>query len=849
MKFAFLTFLAFVASLAGGLLILAQIDPPEILKVVGDRLRSLDKPILVLGAANVLPIFLILYAYVTSLKSRAPRRPVFGLYVLGLGIFWIALAYAAISLGGETFVTPIPLAAGGAAILLLAGSVRLLEIVFGGFCLALGNALLKKQRWQAAAGLLGLAQRFLPGNEAVARNRGLALYEMGEAAQALEILVEAYRHGERDPRLIKTLADSLFQLDETLAGEVLADALQLDPHNAKLGRKLVELHLRQNRPADALPVLERFYDSNSLEDVCLLGRLNAEQGNIERALQLTRRAVELEGVPYKRSLADLQVLAMQAPDNKDVLAALADLNDRIRNREEAVSWYLNLLEVQPENSDARRRLIRLYREMNHLDQALPHYRALLRQEPDSPDLVLEYGQVLEDRQDFDKALKIFQDLAARHPQDFRFSYHCAVCLFGLGRLAEAADIIERARADAPASERPRIQSLAARIQAAHVEHELGALREQAHRDGASLELRLGYVERLIAYSQGEHATRELDLLLEQYPAEKTRIIRFIEDMLPRSGQQFALLNLLADIYSKERDFDRCHQLYEQMARQSLHPDEILADGCRQILRQQPNHLPSLKSHAGLLIKGGHYREAARVLGKILELSPPARTDLMPMLFEVYYQLGDTDRAIPYGEELLTRDAQNLNLYLRLRELFVKRDDHAGAIRILKHALELAPDNRQLREMLSESEVRLKENRLELLRQQAELAPDQPALLHEIGDLHSGFGRLTDAITAYQRAAQNAEGNLRALCQIKLSHCLANKQMFDLADETLRDLDVREKDPDHLDDIKRFLCEVGQLFELDEQFDRALQIFKKLFKIDAGYQDIVGKIEALSHLVR
>jgi len=847
MRFALLTIVAFLVSLAGGVLIVAQIDPPEILHVVTGVLRRFDQPIIVLGVANALPAVLIVLAYATSLRVRAPRRPVVGLYFLGLSIFWIVLAYAVTSVGGEAFIAPIPLAIGGVALLALATGVRTVEILVGRTCAASGGALLKKERWQTAEGLLGLARRFLPADQVVACNWGLALYAIGEAEQALRILVETYQRGERGPRLVKTLADSVFQLDDKMACEVLADALKLDPHNVKLGRKLVELHLKQNRPAQAVPILEKFYDSDNLEDVCLLGRLNAEQGNVERALQLAKRAMELEGVPYKRTLADLQILAMQAPNDQAVLAALADLNDKIKNRDEAISWFLNLLEVQPENAEARRRLIRLYRELNRLDQALPHYRALLRQEPDSPDLILEYGQILEDRQDFEKALKTFQDFVARHPQDYRFSYHCAICLFGMERLAEAAELVERARADAPAGERNRLQSLAARIQAAHVENELSGLREKAHREGASLDLRLNYIERLIVYAQAEQATRELDLLLEQHPVQKTRIIHFVEEMLQRGPQQFVLLNLLADIHLKDRDFDRCYELYEMMARQSLHPDEILADGCRQILRQQPTHLPSLKSHAALLIKGGHHREAARVLGKILELSPSARDDLMPMLFEVYYQLGDSDRAIPYGQELLSRDAQNLNLYLRLRELFVKRDDHRGAIRIVQQALEFAPDNRQLREMLAESEQRLKENRLQSLRQQLDLSPDQPALLHEVADLHAGFGHLNEAITAYQRSAQNAEGNLRALCLIKLAHCLANKQMFDLADETLRDLEVREKDPEHLEDIKRYLYEVGQLFELDEQFDRALQIHKKLFKIDAGYKDIVSKIEMLSHL--
>ena len=844
-----LTAMAFVFSLAGGMLIASQIAQPEFLDFLNEPLRTFDQEYLVVGAATLLPVVLIIAAYAASLRSRAPRRPVFALYLLGLSIFWLVLAYVATSFDAEEFFMPIPLAFAGAAWLVLATSVRTIEILMGKVCMVLGGGLLRRQRWQAASTMLGAARRFLPGSEHVARDQGLALYEIGEAGRALEILVESYRRGERDPRLVRMLADSAFQLPEDLTGEVLAEALKLEPDNTRFGRKLVDLHLQHARPAEALPVLDKFYDSDNLEDVCLLGRLNAEQGNVERALELTQRAMELDDPPYRRTLADLQVLAMQAPENPRVLLTLAELNEKIKNREEAASWYLNLLEIESENTEVRRRVIRLYRELGRLNQALPHYRLLLRQDPESPEVALEYGQLLEDRQDLDKALKVFEDFAARYPKDPRFAYHCAVNLFGLGCLDKAAEALEQARANAPTDERAAIQSLGARIQSARVEHELTALRKQAHGEDASLDQRLALAERLVTYQKAEEAARELDLLLEEHPDQEQRIVRFLEELLERGEQHFVLLNLLAGVYLKKRDFDRCHQLHEMMAQHSLHPNEILADGCRQILRQQPNHLPALKSHSTLLIKGGHYSEAAVVLGKILDLSPPARDDLLPMLFEVYYQLGDADRAVPYGEELLKRDPENLNRYLRLHELFSKRDDHRRALLILERALEVAPENRQLREMVRESQTRVKESRIEALREQLESSPDQPSLLHEMADLYVEFERLNDAMTAYQRAAQHAEGNLRNLSLVKLAHCLTTKQMFDLAGETLRELDIREKDPEHLEQIKHYLYEVGGLFEEDEQFARALEIYKKLFKIDAGYKEIVAKIEALGHLAR
>jgi tetratricopeptide (TPR) repeat protein len=842
------TLLAFLTSLAGGVAFVTMVDAPTFLDPLSERLRGLDQSGPITIASLAVPVILILLAYVWSFRSRRRRRrPIIALYLLGLSLFWLVAALVATTVGADAFFTPGPLAIAGGAWLVLAAAPRLVEMIIGRFTMGIGEALLKKKKWDSASSMLGLARQFLPGDDRLGRDQGLALFELGDAEPALDLMTEVYQRGDRDPRLVRALADSVFELPESLAGPVLADALKLDPANAKFGRKLVDLHLRQKRPAEALPVLEQFYDAHGIEDVSLLARLNAEQGNVDRALELMRQAVELEGPPFNRSLADLQVLAMQAPHNGNVLLALAELSERAGNRDEAASWFRELLDVDDRNTDARRRLIRLYRALGRLDQSLPHYRELLRQAPESREVALEYGQILEDRHDFEKAITLFEEFAARCPDDHRFDHQLAICLFGLERLDEASAALERARPKAPESDRGRIQSLSARIQAARIDQELTTWREQARQPGAPLELRLSYIDRLIQFQQAEQATRELDMLIEQMPDGRAEVIRFLEERVRQGGSQFVLLNMLADLYLQDRDFDRSHDLHATMARQSMHPDEILADGCKKILRQQPEHLPSLRSQSELFVKSGHYREAARVLGKILDLSPPAREDLLPMLFEVYYQLGDPDHAIPFGEELLNRDSQNLNLYLRMRELMTRRDDHWGAIRITKRALEVAPGNRQLREMLEESETHLREQRIATLREQLKNEPDQALLLHELADLYVQFDRLNDAITAFQRAAQNAAGNLRNLCLIKLAHCLTRKQMFDLADETIGETDLSEKNTEYLDEIKSYLYEVARLFEMDEQFVRALQIYKRVFRLDAGYRDVVSRIEVLSHL--
>ena len=154
-----LTLLAFLASLGGGVLVVAQIDPPGALGRLGDALRTFDKPALVLGGATVVPLVLILLAYASSLRSRKPKRPVVGLYLLGFGFFWMVLAYVATSIGSEEFFTAIPVALSVIGLVVLSGLVRVVEMGVGKLCAALG---VQAQRRECDPQFVAAAPQFGP---------------------------------------------------------------------------------------------------------------------------------------------------------------------------------------------------------------------------------------------------------------------------------------------------------------------------------------------------------------------------------------------------------------------------------------------------------------------------------------------------------------------------------------------------------------------------------------------------------------------------------------------------------------------------------------------------------------
>ena len=114
---------------------------------------------------------------------------------------------------------------------------------------------------------------------------------------------------------------------------------------------------------------------------------------------------------------------------------------------------------------------------------------------------------------------------------------------------------------------------------------------------------------------------------------------------------------------------------------------------------------------------------------------------------------------------------------------------------------------------------------------------------EIGNLLFEREAFDAAIPHFDRIKKNPE--LAGLCVAKITLCLACKSMFDLAWETQQDVDLNRPDEAHLEEIKGLLYKSAGLFEFNEKYREAHEIYKRLFKLDAGYRQIVQRLESLS----
>ena len=75
----------------------------------------------------------------------------------------------------------------------------------------------------------------------------------------------------------------------------------------------------------------------------------------------------------------------------------------------------------------------------------------------------------------------------------------------------------------------------------------------------------------------------------------------------------------------------------------------------------------------------------------------------------------------------------------------------------------------------------------------------------------------------------------------LAQCFAKRKMFDLAARTLQNA-IKEK-PAFDDEKKDLIYNLGVVLENMGKKEEAIEQFKQIYEMDAGYKDVAAKVEA------
>jgi len=833
------------------------------------------------GIAAGVGLSIALLAWVVSLSPRRQRRPHLWLYLLGFS--WT------IPLAAFTWVQLDPLSS--------RASIRPVEafgIVFGAACALpcivfgvewlLGSIMSLIAQGATRVGWLGFAsfftrqwQRFRPDHPDLTWTIGLLDFDRGHYELAFPRLVESWTSGrggmpvvealweivsdDREPDLVRALGEKLIERGERLKSADIAHVRK------RLGR----LAERQGRMRDALDLLAPVVDSDNPADLEEIARLQVALGRWSEVTATLVQLEQVEGPPRSRSHQVYQLAIGIDAKLDDARNALIRQHIAFALREGEITLAARSLEMlikaAPDDKELRRKAIPIYRQMSHNERVIEHQRALLHLlgvtdpqasalavQPDPPipddrlelalglmDVMLQAGRATE-------AAGLAETWEAFFAAEAAWATKRAELVLTLDRPAEARGLVEIAIQRGGDAWREKVRGLARRIETALDHQELDALETRLREHPDDGDSRLELIRRLVRRGRAERAALEADALLEKLPDWRDKLKAELESLVIQGRPVFLIANYLAELYLRDASWDKAHDLFGGMAKTALSPAQTLKDGAEKILAANPDHLPSHLRALDAALQLESWDAAALHGTRARELGAVLDTDKLIALFDAYCICQDIDHGVPLGKQLLDEQPYVMLRVLKLAQLYIDGGRSAEALELLNRAKQIEPGNPDLYAKIDVARVRQREHRLLELRDIIDKEPTNAERIFEMGDLLLESKRLDDAIRLYQRAGQAADTDegLRLVSYTKLAWCMSRRRMYDTAVEALRDVPLRlSEDKRTLSERKRLVYEIAELLEENNQFEKAGELYKQVFKVDAGFRHVMDKVEKLT----
>ena len=206
--------------------------------------------------------------------------------------------------------------------------------------------------------------------------------------------------------------------------------------------------------------------------------------------------------------------------------------------------------------------------------------------------------------------------------------------------------------------------------------------------------------------------------------------------------------------------------------------------------------------------------------------------LVRSLAELYTQKKQFDRALELYDRVKKSDMGNdPSLDQSIAGTVVKRFDFQ-----LEQLNPFDPEHAAQMEKIKADKLAFQ---LDECQKRVEKYPTDLAIRYEMGALYFQTGNIGAAIQEFQKAQGNPYKRLAAMSF--LAQCFAKRKMFDLAARTLQNA-IKEK-PTFDDEKKDLIYNLGAVLESMGKKEEAIEQFKQIYEMDAGYKDVSAKVEA------
>ncbi len=777
--------------------------------------------------------------WLASFMARGDKRPVLGLCLAGMAFGSPAGMALAGMFGGGMLVLAVPIALGAMA----AGAVAvlLLEGLLGQLARGLAAAANAAKARRLAGRLYGLARLFLPGAPGLCKREAFAWYEGGSFARARPLFERLYEQGETDRQMLEILEVCYREEgDWNRAADCLEKLIKEKTADRAMLERLAEACENAGRLDRALQAREAALNPNAINENEAVAQLAIRLGLWERALPCARRVRDAERRPFPRAVNLYEAIARSSDAPVEALEDLADLRARLGSEIKAAELWERILKIDPERREARLKLADFWRRTGALESEEAQLRALLQGSPDA-DTMGRLAENLDEQKRPADAKKLLVKAIRQFPGVFRFPYTLSQLCFAQGDLEGAISGLKYAEAAAADQDYVRLNALKRKIESERSRLALETLRARVEENPDDVAARFALFEHLISIGESASARLELDKQLQRNPESRAEVMARLDELIEATDQNYLLMDYKADLLFKDKALDEALALFERMAAKSLHGARALRAGCERILRADPMHEGALERLAELARANGEHALTVELHERLNEKRGECRLESARALFDAHRALNQPKRAEAYGRQLLDAAPGDAELRLQVAELLEAAEQYQAALDLLDAAPEEIGRHPSIESARRRLDRRRKNQIIGTLIGALAKKPDDCRAHYELALLYDETFQLDLAITHFQRASRSDDFKNRATA--RLGYCLAKREMYDLAEETLKSVQLKldGSNDAELEELKELIYSSAILFEKNEMGKRALEFYKMIFRVDAAYKDVVDRI--------
>ena len=474
---------------------------------------------------------------------------------------------------------------------------------------------------------------------------------------------------------------ALKQKDKMLG--MMKKAVDLEPDNTTYLETLANVYISQRQYAEGIEMLERLYDKSRERDEVLgmLVQLYEQQQDYDNAIRTLNRLETLEGKSERLSFAKSSLFT-QKGDKKAAISEMKKLADQYPHdnnyrclygntlyvngqQKKALAIYHEILKDDPDNRNAQMAMLAHYNEQH--DSAAANQlieEILLNKQSSTEDRVTLMRQVIGESEraggDSTRVLQLFHRMLDLPQSDADMALFCATYM-NLKKMPKDSigAVLEKAIQIAPDNAAARLQLVSYAWQNEDRDKVIALCKEARQYNPDEMAF---YYYQGIAYYQNSQLDEALDafqngigvITQQSDPAIVSDFYAVMGDIMHQKGMDREAYAAYDSCLQWKDDNIAClnnYAYYLSIKGEQLDKAEQMS---YRTIKAEPKNATYLDTYAWILFMQKRYSEARIYIDQTLQNDSDTSAVLLEHAGDIYYHVGDTDKALAFWQQSLDR---------------------------------------------------------------------------------------------------------------------------------------------------------------------------------------------------